>query len=418
MKYGCIGERLVHSFSKEIHHLLAENEHIAGYDYDLVEISRNELDRFMKEKDFCGINVTIPYKEAVIPYLDGIEENAKKIGAVNTVVNRSGKLYGYNTDFYGMKSLFSHMGLSLKGKKVFVLGTGGTSKTALAVAESMGAKEITKVSRSKKQGAISYEELYERKEQVEVLINTTPKGMFPEIYGKAVDAKQFPNLSGVLDVVYNPLRTPLILEAKQRKIPAEGGLFMLVAQAVYASEIFLDRKYDKNLLELIYEKIRNRKENIVLTGMPGAGKTTVGRILEEKLHRPLVDTDLLIEKKTGMSIPDIFAKQGESQFRMLEKEAVREVSSGTGLIIATGGGAVLSEENRKALKENGRLYWLNRPLQELIPTGNRPLAGTKEAIEKRYRERYDLYQNAADVCIRGKKTALEEADEIMGEFLK
>jgi shikimate dehydrogenase len=274
MRYGLLGEVLGHSFSKSIHNTLGD------YPYDLIEVKKDELDAFMRAKDFAGLNVTIPYKESVIPYLDHIDEAAKAIGAVNTIVNRDGKLYGYNTDFYGMARLIYHAKISLAGMKVIILGTGGTSKTAMAVAKSLGAREILIVSRSCGEDVITYEELYESHTDADVLINTTPVGMFPNSDNFPVEIGRFSSLVGVIDAVYNPLRTPLIVEAKKRKIKAEGGLYMLVAQAVRASEIFLNTQYDERTVDKLWRRMIREKENIVLIGMPASGKSTVGRILE------------------------------------------------------------------------------------------------------------------------------------------
>lgn len=410
--YGCIGERLKHSFSKEIHNALAD------YDYRIIEIPRDELGAFAEAKEFAAINVTIPYKEMIMPYLYKIDEHAKSIGAVNTVVNRDGKLYGYNTDFYGMSALLAHAGVSVMGKKVAILGTGGTSKTAYAVADAEGASEILRVSRTGREGAITYEELYERHTDVEVLINTTPAGMYPDIFTLAADIGKFPRLSGVIDAVYNPLRTPLISEAKRRGIAAEGGLYMLVAQAVRASEIFLDTKYDDCELERVYRKIASDKENIVLIGMPACGKTTVGKLLSKSLGRKVIDTDALITERAGKDIPTIFEEDGEAVFREIEAKIVRECAAMTGVIIATGGGAVLRADNVDALKENGRLYFIDRPLERLMPTGDRPLASTREAIKKRYEERYGIYTAAADVTVDAACNPRAVAEKIKKEFLK
>ncbi len=256
MEYGCIGERLIHSFSKEVHNALS------CYDYQLKEVPKENLHEFMVARDFRAINVTIPYKELVIPYLHYIDDHAKEIGAVNTIVNKNGKLYGYNTDFYGMSMLILHAGVDLREKKVAILGTGGTSKTANAVAKSMLAKQILTISRSRKDGAITYDELYEKHADIDVIINTTPLGMYPDNFSRAVDISKFSKLSGVIDAVYNPLRTLIVQDAMLRGIPAEGGLYMLVAQGVRASEIFLDKKYGKETLDVIYQKLRREKENI------------------------------------------------------------------------------------------------------------------------------------------------------------
>lgn len=412
MKYGCIGEHLKHSFSKEIHNALAD------YEYEILEIEKDKLSEFAEKKDFSAINVTIPYKEQIMPHMYFIDEHARSIGAVNTVVNRDGRLYGYNTDFYGMSMLIKHANIDITDKKVAILGTGGTSKTSLAVAKALGAREIIRVSRSAREDAVSYSQLYENHKDVEIIINTTPTGMFPSIFDSPVDLSCFKKLSGVIDAVYNPLRTTLILESRKRKISAEGGLYMLVAQAVRASEIFIDKSYDDAELSRVYKKIFSEKENVVLIGMPASGKSTVGKLLSEKLGRKFIDTDILIEEKAKKSIPEIFSEYGERGFREIEAEVIREASAITGAVIATGGGAVLREDNVDALKRNGRLYFIDRPLCDLIPTEDRPLSSTKEAIEKRYNERYSIYTLSADVKIDASCDADGVSDKIIGDFLK
>lgn len=406
MKYGLIGEHLSHSFSPVIHGMLAD------YKYELREIAPEDTDAFFRKADFIGINVTIPYKQTVIPYLDFIDEGARAIGAVNTVVKRDGRLYGYNTDFYGMTMLFAHAGVDPKGKKAAILGSGATSKTAAAVLASLGAGEILRVSRSGNDGALTYGELTEKHSDTEIIVNTTPVGMYPDIYGLSLDISAFPALSGVIDAVYNPLRTPLVSDALARGIKAEGGLYMLVAQGVRASEIFLDKEYPGGTLDRIYGNILRRKENIVLIGMPASGKTTVGRLLKNRLGRELLDTDSLIEEKTGMKIPEIFEKYGEAEFRRLETEVIKEVSRGNSCIIATGGGAILREENVRALKQNGRLFFLDRPLEMLVPTKSRPLSSDREAIKKRFEERYDIYCSVCDVRIEANRSPRHTTDVI------
>ena len=412
MKYGCIGERLKHSFSKEIHNALAD------YDYELCEVARDYLEAFATAGDFLAINVTIPYKEQIMPYLYSIDDHAAAIGAVNTVVNRDGRLYGYNTDFFGMQMLARHAGISLSGSKVVILGTGGTSKTAYAVAHAEGAGEVIRVSRSGREDSVTYEELYRDHADAEIIINTTPVGMFPDITGTPVDISKFPGLRGALDAVYNPLRTPFISEAMRRGIPAEGGLYMLVAQAVRASEIFLDTKYSSEEIERVYKKIVADKENIVLVGMPASGKSTVGKVLAKQLGRRLIDTDSIIVERAGMPITEIFEKFGESHFRDLESEAVLEASAATSAIIATGGGAILRERNVHALKENGRLYFLDRPLEMLIPTRSRPLSSDRAAIEKRYNERYSIYTAVSDVRVDARDSIECVTEKIIEDFRK
>ncbi len=408
MKYGCIGERLSHSFSKEIHNALAD------YPYEIHEVAREDLDGFMEDADFLGINVTIPYKELVIPYLHSIDEAAKRIGAVNTVVKRDGGLYGYNTDFYGMTMLLAHAGVTVKDKTVAILGTGGTSKTAHAVCEALGAKKILTVSRAARKSVIDYAELKAIGGKIDVIINTTPVGMYPHQYEHPVEIDNFPKLSGVIDAIYNPLRSELVSAAKRKGIPAEGGLYMLVAQAVRASEIFLDTEYPENILEEVYSRILLSKENIVLVGMPASGKSTVGALLAEKLGRELVDTDELIVSAAGIEIREIFSARGESAFRDMETAAVRSASTKTASVIATGGGAILRDENVEALKQNGRLIFLDRPVEKLIPTESRPLASDVEAIRQRYSERYYRYCAVADEIIDCNREAAEVA-RIIGE---
>ena len=406
MKYGCIGEHLPHSFSREIH---AE---IASYAYELKELTPEELPAFMTAKEFAGINVTIPYKQAVIPFLDHVDETAGAIGAVNTVVNRSGELWGYNTDLFGLTRLIRRIGLDLSGRKVLIPGTGGTSRTAAYAAQALGAGRILKVSRTAKDGAVSYAEALRDYSDAEIILNTTPCGMYPHPDAQPLPLTSFPRLRGVADVIYNPLRTRLVLEARSLGLPAEGGLYMLVAQAVRASELFLDTAYPEDLTDRIYDRILRRKENLVLIGMPGSGKTAVGHALAESTGFPFFDTDQLIVKKAGKPITDIFRDSGEQAFRDLESEVIRDLSLRGGVIISTGGGAVLRPENVTALKQNGRLIWLNRDPEALIPTDDRPLADTADKIRNLYKERYPVYKSAADEIIPVKGTPEQIAEKI------
>ena len=391
MEYGLIGEKLPHSFSKEIH------EKLAGYTYELCELTPAQVPEFLKKRAFKGINVTIPYKQTVIPYLDEIDEKAKAIGAVNTIVNREGKLYGYNTDYDGMVALIRHAGLSLEGKTVLILGTGGTSKTAMAVANDLGAASVQRVSRTAKEGAISYEEA--QRLPVQILINTTPSGMYPNPDGQPMDLSRFGWLEGVLDAVYNPLRTRLVLQARDNGARAQSGLYMLVAQAAVACEHFLGEKLPEGAFSKVYRTIHGEKQNIVLTGMPGSGKSTVGKILAQEMGREFVDTDTEIIRLAKKPISDIFAQKGEAYFRDLESQVIAELSQRTGLVIATGGGAILRAENVRRLRQNGRIYFLDRPVEDIVPTSDRPLSRDREALEKRYAERYPRYVTAADTRI-------------------
>ena len=409
MIYGCIGEHLGHSFSKEIHN------RIDNYPYEIREIPRDELDSFMKSKEFSAINVTIPYKQAVIPYLDYIHPAAEEINAVNTIVNKDGKLLGYNTDFAGMSRLSERIGIDFQGKKVLILGTGGTSKTAVAVAKSKNASAIFTVSRQEKEGSITYIQATERHSDAEIIINTTPCGMYPDNEGMPIDIDKFPKLEAILDAVYNPLRTPLIQKALSKGLRAEGGLYMLVSQAVAAAERFTGKEYPEDTSDKIYTSLLAQKENIVLTGMPGSGKSTIGRLLAQQTGRELIDTDEIIEKNADMKISQIFEQYGEEAFRDMETAAVKEASAKNNCIIATGGGAVLREENINALKSNGRIYFIDRPLGKLIPTEDRPLSRDAEAITQRYNERYGIYCNTADAQIDGASTPEQVMLAVKGE---
>jgi len=406
MRYGLIGEHLPHSFSAFIH------GKIGSYSYELWELPPEKLAEFMQKKQFGGINVTIPYKQAVIPYLDEISPAADAIGAVNTVVNRGGKLYGYNTDIGGLSALIQRVGVSLAGKKVLILGTGGTAKTAYAAASLGGAAQIQKVSRGGKDGALTYEQAAEQFGDAQLIINTTPCGMFPNCEAMPIDPALFPKAAAVIDVVYNPLRTRLVQRATKLGIRAEGGLYMLTKQAVLASELFFDTKYDAGVTEKVFAATLGAKENIVLTGMPGSGKTTVGGILAQLTGRTLYDTDVYLEQKHGMPVSAMFSRYGEQGFRDMETAAVKELSAHSGCIIATGGGAILRQENVQSLKQNGRLYFLDRPIESLLPTADRPLASTAEAIKQRYTERYATYISTADTVIAVNGTANDVAATI------
>ncbi len=409
MQYGCIGEHLKHSFSTEIHNALND------YPFELKEIPADQIDAFMVAREFNAITVTIPYKQAVIPHLHFISDTAKAIGAVNTVVNKNGKLYGYNTDFGGMVALIERAGITLADKKVLILGTGGTCRTAKAVAKHLGAAVILTVGRKQGEGDLTYPQAAAHTD-TDILINTTPCGMFGNAAGMAIDPALFPHLSGVVDVVYNPLRTPLVLAARRRGIPAVAGLYMLVMQAVLASEFFLDTKYDHSIGERIYLDIKRQKENIVLTGMPSAGKTTVGKLLAKALNRPFFDIDEEIEKVTGSAPAVIIAEKGEAAFRDIEAAVIRDISAKNGAVIATGGGAVLREENVDNLRSNGKLFFLDRSLDLLTPTASRPLASDREALKKRFDERYDTYRATADIVIDGNDTPDAVAKAIERSF--
>ncbi|MBQ7758539.1 shikimate kinase [Anaerotignum sp.] len=412
MRYGLIGEKLGHSFSKIIH------EQLADYTYDLIPLTREELDTFMTEKKFSALNVTIPYKETVIPYLDEVDAHAQKIGAVNTIVNRGGKLKGYNTDFYGFRYMLQNNGIDVAGKKALVLGKGGASKAIIAVLEELGASEILTVYYKENPATITYEECYKNHSDAEIIVNTTPVGMYPKSDDCPIDLSRFPNLSGIADVVYNPLRTQLILEAEKRGINAAGGLEMLVAQAKYAVEIFLDTQIDDARIAEINTGLVKERSNLVLVGMSGCGKTTLGKLAAEKLGKTFVDTDEIIVERIGMPISDFFAKEGEPAFRAIETEVQHEVSNLNNAVISTGGGIVKNPLNVEYLRRNGRTIWLKRE-GDLLQSGHgRPLAPDQAATLKLYQERIPLYTAAAEAVAENSGTLEEGLEAILAAYEK
>ena len=410
MKYGCIGEKLGHSFSLEIH------EKIGLYDYVLKPLAREEVPGFLKKRDFLGINVTIPYKKDVMPHLSEISPEAALCGAVNTVVNRGGRLMGYNTDFLGMKELLAYGKIPISGKKVLILGSGGTSGTAQKLCESLGAERINRVSRSGRDGCLTYEEAL-RLSDTQIILNTTPCGMYPDLEGSPISLEGFPSLEGVLDAVYNPAKTTLLQDAEKRGISHIGGLYMLVSQAVHAASIFTGREDLLCRIEPIFREMEEEKRNLVLIGMPGCGKSTLGRILARRLGKELIDSDEEIEKETGKKIPALVAREGETAFRDAESRVIRRLSALRGKVIATGGGAVLRRENVEYLRGNGTLNFLDAPLHALTATSSRPLSSTREDLEKRYRERIEIYAESADIRVpvtRDEKENVERIRKVLG----
>ena len=403
--YGLLGRRLGHSWSVPIHKALGREG------YRLFELEPEQLGDFLRREDVGGLNVTIPYKRDVMRFCGVIDPAAEAIGSVNTLVRRDGKLWGYNTDIDGFLYMLRRADISLAGKKVVILGSGGASLTAQAAAKREGAREIAVVSRS---GPDNYETLPDRHGGAEVLINTTPVGMWPHMDGAPVDLRRLPGLTDVADVIYNPGRTDLLLQAEALGLRHAGGLSMLVHQAKRAEELFFDKPIPDGETEAITARLWREMTNLVLVGMPGSGKTTVGKLLAERSGKSFVDLDGEIARRAGMSIPEMFASQGEGPFRQLEHEVLTEACAKSGQIIATGGGAVLREENRAAMRRTGRVYRLRRRLEDL-PTEGRPLsqAGKLEEME---RLRDPLYAAAADREIWNVNSPAEAAGEIWRDF--
>ena len=409
MEYGLIGAKLGHSFSKIIH------EKLCDYTYDLHQLPTEEDARdFMLRKDFKAINVTIPYKEFVMPFCDEINEAARAIGAVNTIVNQNGRLIAHNTDFFGFSRLVAAHNVTFAGKTVLILGTGGTQKTVEAVAQHGGAKKILRVSRRKTEHTLTYNEAAQC-DDVQIIVNTSPVGMYPNNGECLVDLSGFPLLEAVFDAVYNPFETRLLWQARNRGVVAANGLLMLVAQAKYAAEYFTGHEIDDAEIDRVTAEIRAERTNLVLIGMPGCGKTVLGQMAAELLDKKFVDLDVEIEKRAGKKIAAIFAQDGEASFRALECAVCAEYAKETGLAISTGGGIVKNSENIRNLQQNGVLIYLDRPLAQLATNG-RPLSTDMDAVKKLYAERKPLYEAAADQTVHNGGERTPAAQKIKEAF--
>lgn len=385
MVYGLLGRTLRHSYSPQIHALLGD------YEYRLFEVEPQDLEAFLKKREFGGINVTIPYKKDVLPYLSGISDNAKRIGAVNTIiVKEDGGLYGDNTDYDGFLRLVQKSGFQVKGKKALVLGTGGASLPISAVLSDLGAREVVFISRS---GENNYQNL-SRHADADFIVNTTPVGMYPNNLKAPLSLSEFPKLSGVLDIVYNPQKTKLILDAERLGIPAYSGLLMLVAQGKRAAELFLGHDIPDSETDRIFKKLSTEMQNIVLVGMPGCGKTTVGKALAEQLNRPFFDADEEILKRTGKSAEAWIEACGEAVFRQKETEVLESLCKQSGTVIATGGGAVTVPENADILRQNSIVFFINRDVSAL-PVEGRPLSKAT-ALSEMYEVRLPMYRSVCD----------------------
>ena len=412
LRAGLLGEHLSHSFSPQIHKALVGDR----YTYELFERAHDELESFIKGNEWDALNVTIPYKQAIMPYLDEISPEAQRIGAVNTVTRLpDGRLRGDNTDYFGFDFTLKACGIQLQSKKALVLGNGGAAATAVAVLADKGAEVVLLGRNEKAVGGISpepYEGIGERHPDAAVIVNCTPVGMYPRLVGQSpIELKGLSRVEAVLDMIYNPARTALIQEAMGIGIPACNGLLMLVAQAKRAAEIFLGEEISDELISPIVASISRETQNIILIGMPGCGKTTVGKALAEALHRPLIDTDAMIVEAAERSIPDIFATDGEEAFRALETQAVKTAGMMSGAVIATGGGVVTRERNYAPLSQNGKVVFIHRDPEEL-PVDGRPISQATPKAEL-YAKRLPLYQSFADMDVENDGTVGEVVEKIL-----
>lgn len=387
MQCGLLGRKLTHSYSPQIHNCLA------SYNYSLYEKEPEALGDFLRNGNFTGLNVTIPYKKAVVDFCDRLSERAKQLGSVNTIVRQAdNSLVGHNTDYFGFQSMLLRSGITVSGKKVLVLGSGGASVTVVAVLQAQGANTIV-ISRS---GEDNYDNI-EKHSDASLIVNATPVGMYPSTGESPLSLDHFPNLEGVLDLIYNPSRTKLLMDAESRGLVTENGLWMLVAQAKESSEWFTGRNISDAVIETIYKKLRKQMENIILIGMPGCGKSTVGKLLAERTGKTFVDADAAIAEKAGISIPEIFSTSGEEGFRQIETAVLRELGRSSGLVIATGGGCVTREENYPLLHQNGHIIWLQREISSL-PKDGRPLSQANDLTDM-FNKRQPMYEYFADVGV-------------------
>ena len=401
MRCGLLGRKLGHSYSPQIH------SYLGNYAYELIEKEPEELGFFLKHGNFSGLNVTMPYKKDVIAYCDVLSECAQKLGAVNTIVKRAdGTLVGHNTDYYGFQSMLHKAGICVANKKALVLGSGGASTTVTAVLTELDANVIV-ISRS---GKNNYGNLTLHTD-AQLIVNTTPVGMYPNTGTSPVDLNVFPNLECVMDVVYNPAKTQLLLDAEARGIHTENGLWMLVAQAKESAEWFTDNQICDDIIFKIHSELRRQMENIILIGMPGCGKTTIGKHLADKLNRTFIDSDVQIEALAKMSIPDIFSQYGENRFRQYETEVLNHIGKQSGLVIATGGGCVTKVENYPLLHQNSSIIWIQRDLSQL-PVEGRPLS-QQNKLQEMYRIRKPMYEAFADFSVENDGSIQDAVQQIL-----
>lgn len=387
-KFGVVGRSLVHSYSPLLH------KKFGDYSYELLTTEPEDVEALLRSGEYRGFNITIPYKQMAMEYCDEISSAAHRIGCINTVIrDDDGRLRGYNTDYFGCRYLLKANGIDAAGRKCLILGSGATSHTARAALEDLGASKIVTISRS---GEDNYDNLF-RHADAEIIVNTTPVGMYPNNLATLLDLEQFPQLRGVADIIYNPYRTRLVLDADRMGIPCTGGLDMLVAQGWEASRLFGMTDLEESDIPDVVSEIRDETLNTILIGMPGAGKTMLGHMIAKRKGHIFLDTDHMVEGHEGMTIPEIFEKKGEEYFRRVETQMLAEACKENGRVIATGGGIVTRPENRYIMRQNGIVIWIKRDLDKLDTRG-RPLSQMHK-VEKLYRERKDIYDSWSDYFI-------------------
>ncbi len=411
MKYGLIGEHLGHSYSKIIH------ETWGGYPYTLMEMDRAQLDVFLKERNFSAVNVTIPYKQTVIPYLDQLEPAAEKIKAVNTIIQHEGRLIGANTDYDGFIQMLIMNQIEVTGKKVLVLGNGGAAQAVCAALGDLQAGSIIKVKRNPSAETILYETCYRDHSDAQVIVNTSPVGMFPDIQNCPIDLDRFDRLESVADVIYNPLKTQLLIAAEEKGCQIASGMGMLVAQAAKAMEYFIHRSVKEEEIRHMTEQLIQQKQNLALIGMPGSGKTTISRRLAKECGMEWVELDDWIVERIGMPIREFFVQYGEEKFRDIETAVVWEAAKKTHCILSCGGGIIKRKENIRALKANSRILFLDRPTEKLAVSASRPLSPDREHVRKLYEERIAAYRQYSDGIVKN-DGSLSEAIQACRQWLE
>ena len=406
MKFGLLGRTLGHSFSPRIHSALGNTN------YELFEREPSQLQEFFADPELQGINITIPYKVNALEACDVVDPRAERIGCVNTMVRKDGKWHGYNTDYDGFVFTLQHAGIDVSGKECIILGDGASSATVHVALEDLGAKNIVHLSRKT---APFYGDAPNYYESAQIIINCTPIGMYPHNPANLIDITQFSKLEGVVDLIYNPRRTILLLQAEMMEIPHCDGLPFLVAQGVEAANHFQGESFGTKEIEQILRDMRHEKENIILIGMPGVGKTTVGKALGEEMGRTCVDVDYELEKEIG-DISTYITEQGEAAFREKEAEMIAKFGTQTGLVISTGGGCVTVPKNFAHLRQNGRIYQLTQPIENLSTSGRVLSSGGLDRLRELEEIRTPMYESFAQCIVEHKRNAPETVAAILEDF--